>query len=260
MAWGLAALAAGSIVSGLIGSRSASKASSAQAGAADRSAEMQLQAQRETNALQERIYNETVARNEPARQIGQNALGQLAGMSQQPMNFQMGQFEASPGYQFRLQEGQDALNRQASASGMRLSGAGLKDAMAFNQGMASEEFGAFNSREMDRFNRERAMFGDRFNRTASVAGVGQTATGAIDSAGRGYAGAVGATNTATAGNVGNALMAGGQARASGYMGQANAFNNALSGIGTGIAGAYGGYFGQNPGFGITPIGNPYAQG
>lgn len=231
--------AGGTILSGVIGSKGSSKAANTQAASADRAAELQAQVARETNALQQRIYEETVARNEPARQMGVNALTQLSGMTTptRPTGF-----ETSPGYQFRLQEGQDALNRQASASGLRLSGAAMKDALSFGQGIASDEYGAW-------WNRERNLDDTRFNRTASVAGVGQTATGAIDAAGRGYAGAVGSTNAGMASNVGNALMAGGQARASGYQGSANAWNNALSGIGQIGGYAAAGGFGPNFGFG-----------
>jgi len=49
-------------------------------------------------------------------------------------------FEADPGYQFRLREGEKAINRAASAQGGRLSGATLKALQAHGQGLASEEY------------------------------------------------------------------------------------------------------------------------
>ena len=244
-----AAIAGGSVVSGLIGASASKSAASSAAKSADRSAEAQLTAARETNALNERIYNETVARNEPSRQLGLNALQQLSGMTtpQRPTGF-----TEDPGYRFALQEGQDAMNRRASAGGMRLSGAAIKDAGSYATGMASQQYG-------DWWNRERNLNDTAFNRTASVAGVGQTATNAIDAAGSGYASSVGNTNMNAAGNVGNALMAGGQARASGYLGQANALQGTIGGLANTAGLAYGGYFGQTPGFGITPYANPYAR-
>lgn len=245
----VAAIAGGSVVSGLLGASAAKSGAKAQAQASDRAAEAQLIAARETNALQERMYNDTVARNEPARQIGLNALTQLSGMTAptRPTGFQ-----TSPGYQFQLQEGNDAIRRAASAGGMRLSGAALKDQAQFTTGLAAQDYGNW-------WNRETGLDDTRFNRIASIAGVGQTANRALDAAGSGFAGAVGATNTGTAANVGNALMAGGQARASGYAGQAQAFQNTLGGLGNVAGLAYGGYFGQTPGFGITPYTNPYAR-
>jgi len=50
-------------------------------------------------------------------------------------------FEQDPGYQFRLQQGQQALDRSQAAAGGRYSGAALKAGMNYNQGMASQEFG-----------------------------------------------------------------------------------------------------------------------
>jgi hypothetical protein len=50
-------------------------------------------------------------------------------------------FSADPGYEFRLQQGQTALDRMGAASGGRISGAALKKASEYNQGMASQEYG-----------------------------------------------------------------------------------------------------------------------
>ncbi len=58
-------------------------------------------------------------------------------------------FEASPGYQFRLAEGNKALDRSAASRGLRLSGAQLKGLTRFNQGAASQEFGNWYSRLAD---------------------------------------------------------------------------------------------------------------
>lgn len=49
-------------------------------------------------------------------------------------------FQADPGYQFRLQQGQDAINASASAMGGRASGRALKELSSFNQNLASQEF------------------------------------------------------------------------------------------------------------------------
>lgn len=51
----------------------------------------------------------------------------------------MANIEASPGYQFRQQQGEEAINRAAAAGGGRVSGRAMKELMQFNQGMASQE-------------------------------------------------------------------------------------------------------------------------
>lgn len=50
-------------------------------------------------------------------------------------------FQESPGYQFRLDQGVDALDRSAAAKGMLRSGAQMKALTDFGQGMASNEWG-----------------------------------------------------------------------------------------------------------------------
>lgn len=155
---------------------------------------------------------------EQAQSYIDNLGGQGGGEGGTPFDWQ-----TTPGYEFRLEEGQKALERMAAARGMRLSGATMKEALRQGEGYAAQEFG------------------NVYNRLAGLSGTGQTAvnTGAQ-------------LGAQTAGNIGNALMQGGQARASGYTGQANALTGTLNNLG-GIAGAaYGGQFGANPGFGITP--------
>lgn len=49
--------------------------------------------------------------------------------------------QTDPGYQFRLQEGEKALQRAAAASGGLGGGAFLKDTARFSQGLASQEYG-----------------------------------------------------------------------------------------------------------------------
>lgn len=57
-------------------------------------------------------------------------------------------FEADPGYQFRLGQGQQAVDRAAAAAGGRLSGAALKKLTEYNQGFASNEFGNAANRDI----------------------------------------------------------------------------------------------------------------
>jgi hypothetical protein len=50
-------------------------------------------------------------------------------------------FQQDPGYQFRLQQGQQAVQASNAAQGGRLSGRALQEMSSFNQGLASQEFG-----------------------------------------------------------------------------------------------------------------------
>ncbi|MGO4763811.1 hypothetical protein AB4120_14840 [Cupriavidus sp. 2KB_3] len=120
-------------------------------------------------------------------------------------------FQTDPGYQFRLQQGQNALQQSAAGQGGLLSGAAAKALSKYNQNFASNEYGNV-------FNRFQTEQGNAFNRLASLAGVGQSATNQVGQYGQNVANTVGQNN----------LYAGAQ-RASGYAAGANAIG---SGIGS----------------------------
>ena len=198
MTWGLTAVAGATLVSGYMGSQAAGDAASVQADAANRAADLQY-----------KQWQESVALQEPWRKAGEQALNKLIPLTDY-QTFGMDQFKADPGYAFRLSEGQKALERSAAARGGLLSGATLKGIQRYGQEMGSQEYtNAFN-----RYQTERAA---RLQPLQSLAGVGQTTAQQLGQAG-----------TQMASNVGEALTSGAAARASGYVGQANALTGALN--------------------------------
>jgi hypothetical protein len=201
-----AAVVAGSIGGALISSYATGKAADKQAESADKAANLSYQQ-----------YMQTREDQAPWRAAGTTALSQLsAGLGdggQFTKSFGMGDYQADPGYQFRLSEGERGIQSAASARGSRYSGATLKALARFNSDQASQEYG----KAYDRYNNDVST---RFNRLASVAGVGQTATNMTSQAGQAYAG-----------QAGQAIMDAGTARASGYVGTANAVNGAVGQIG-----------------------------
>jgi hypothetical protein len=147
-----------------------------QSGAISEASAEEAQAQANALALQERMYDEGIERQAPWLAAGQNALADLTqfqGPEYSPLSVNL---ESDPGYQFRMEQGQQALERaQAGQPGGALSGRALKEAMRYNQGLASQEYGqAYGRAERER-ETERAYGSDAFNRLASLAGVGQTA-------------------------------------------------------------------------------------
>jgi hypothetical protein len=191
-------IAAATVASAAIGASSARSAASTQASAADRAAE-----------LQREQFERQVELQAPFREAGVRALPELEAASRYTP-FGMQQFTADPGYGFRLSEGQKALDRQAAARGGLISGGALKAAQRYGQEMGSQEYtNAFN-----RYQTERQA---RLNPLQSLAGVGQTSVAQLGAAGQ-----------TMASNVGEAIGAGAQARASGYMGGANALSQGLN--------------------------------
>lgn len=108
-------------------------------------------------------------------------------------------WKTDPGYQFRLDEGMKALERSAAARGVLGSGGTLRGATRYAQEYASNEY-------------QRV-----FDRISTIAGRGQSSASQ---------GAQTVVNTGA--NVGNALINAGEARASGYVAQGNAWSNAVN--------------------------------
>jgi len=225
-----AAIIGSSLISGAVGMSAASKAAKAQTQAADQSA-----------ALQREMFDKQVELQAPFREAGltaQNRLMQYLGLSGSPSeagygkyagDFGMQDFTADPGYAFRLAEGNKALDRTAAARGGLLSGGAMKAAQRYGQEMGSQEY-------MNAFNRYQTNRANQLQPLQSLMGAGQTGANVLTQA----AGGLGS------GLAENALGAG-NARASGYMGQANALTSALGTAVNQYTGMYGGNYGPtNP--------------
>jgi hypothetical protein len=78
---------------------------------------------------------------------------------------------ADPSYQFRLKQGQDALERSGAARGVTNTGGTLKDILDYGQNAASQEYGnvygrkrdTYDANERNRFNAYAANYGNAMN-------------------------------------------------------------------------------------------------
>lgn len=154
-----------------------------------------------TNAIMTQ-YWQNRADLAPWREAGVNALAQLVSK----VGAGPGEFTISPGYQFRLSEGQKAVERSAAAKGKQLSGATMKALDRYSQDYATSDYDNFLRR-----------YYESLNPLQSLAGVGQTAV--TNTAAMG-------TNAATQ-NAQNILTAG-NAQAGGVINQANALTGAVN--------------------------------
>jgi len=143
------------------------------------------------------MFNQNRADLAPYREAGYGALGNLTNLTTPGKQFDAMQLD--PGYQFRFDEGQKALDNRLRAAGKFYSGGALKAGQEYAQGIASNEFG------------------NVFNRNAALAGIGQTATNTGAQLGA-------QTGNSVAGNITGA----GNARASGYMGLGNAVQGGIN--------------------------------
>jgi hypothetical protein len=131
----VAAIAGSAIVgagASLFGSSQASKS-------ADKAAKQQKKAAKIAAAQQKAALERQIGLQEPFRQVGVNALAEYPKAAEYTP-FGMPQFQADPGYNFRLAEGMKALERSASARGLLQSGGTLKGIQQYGQNLASDEY------------------------------------------------------------------------------------------------------------------------
>jgi hypothetical protein len=187
-------------------------------------------ASRKAGKVQEKAAKDAAAEREaalarqeelsrPYRDMGieaQNALARLSGIGPDTGAADYGLFGRQvdlmndPGFNFRLREGTKELDRRLAAGGRMFSGGALKAGQQYSQELASQEYG-------NAFDRAMRLRAERGNALAGLYGGGLQAT-------TGFGQDVGES----ARTVGDLMTSGAAARASGYIGGANALNNALS--------------------------------
>ena len=184
-----------------------------QTGAAREAAQIANASSDRALALQQRMYDESIARQQPYYQAGVNALpGYLKGIAaggEYVRPFTMADFRTDPGYAFRLSEGQKALDRQAAARGGLISGSALKAAQRYGQEMGTQDYGRA---LQDFYGRQEVAR----NAAAGVVGYGPTSNALASTAGQNYATNVGNLMTNQGYNTANAMLAGERARQSAY--------------------------------------------
>jgi hypothetical protein len=172
----------GSIAGGLIGSSGAKKSGAAAAAGMERGADY-LQGQ----------VGQLRTDYEPYVAAGRNALANLSDPNA---------FENSPGYQFAVDQGLDAVKTQANSLGRLASGNTLAALTDYNRVMAQQDYGNW------------------WDRQSGVASMGLNATGNMSSIGANLGG-----------NIANLFAGAGGAKAAGIQGAADAWGNTLSDLG-----------------------------
>lgn len=186
--------------------------------------------------LQRRMYEESVARQQPWLKAGEQALNKLIPLTDY-QTFGMNQFQADPGYGFRMSEGMKALERSAAARGGLLSGATLKGIQRFGQDLGSQEY-------MNAFNRYQTERAARLQPLQSLAGVGQTTANTLGAAGTNYGQNVGNALLNQAYTEGNAGLAAANTRQSMYGNIGSALGQITPGQWSNLSSTLGNYFGN----------------
>lgn len=162
-------------------------------------------------AEQRRQYDQNREDLKPYREAGSTAIGQLstgtADGGDFNRDFTAADFVKDPGYQFRMDEGRNAVEGSRAASTGIQNGRTLAELTRYGQNYASGEY----SNAYNRFNNDRTT---RFNRLGSIAGIGQTATNTGVAAG---------SNSVN--NISDLTLEQANAKAAGRIGEANAYTS-----------------------------------
>ena len=173
-----------------------------QASAAQQAANTQAEASDKALALQTRQYEESKAASMPWVDAGARALaayqGELGLSTEAKRGEFVSGFRTTPGYEFQVQEGEKGVVNNLAALGMKNSGAAMKALTRFRQGLADQTYDKY----LDRLS------------GASVGGQSQVAND-------------NALGQSAVGQMSNTINDSAAARASGYVGGANAWSNAL---------------------------------
>ena len=199
------------IIGAGLGYKASKKAANAQAEAAGQASEVARETSDKQLELMRQIWEQQQKDQAPYLQQGQSAIVRLGDLMKPNADTSM-ILKNDPSHQFRLKQGQQALDRSSAARGMGYSGAQLKAAQDYGQNMASQEFANY------------------YNRLAGLAQGGQQSAQSLGNMGGQYA--TGASNTlgSLGASLQNNLGQAANARASGYIGGANAINQGLQGI------------------------------
>lgn len=198
-----AALAGGSAISGLVGANASSNAASAQQQAAQQATQAQLA-----------MYKNNAANLQPFIQsglVGQDALMRAIPTLIKPFQPTMAQLAATPGYQFALQQGQLGTQNSFAAQGLGTSGAALKGAANYAEGLASTTY-------QQQFQNDLSSKSQQYNMLAGPGSQGLSAASALSGVG-----------SATGQQIGNNLIGAGNAAAGGQIGIANSLGQGLNG-------------------------------
>jgi hypothetical protein len=227
---GLGLSTVGSLVGAGKQAGAAKSAAATQANAATLNAATEAAATNKANTNTAQNLATTQAAEQPYQAAGATALSQLSAgtanggvFNSTPTSAQV--MAQDPGYNFTLDQGQQSLERAEAAGGSVGSGGALKAGAQYASNLATQSYGT----ALNNFMATRQA---NYSNLTGIANYGQSANQTMANAGTAEsANIAGTTLQGTAAQTGD-LQQAANATSAGTIGQANAWNSALSGIGT----------------------------
>ena len=175
-----------------------------------------------------------------------------------PMVNSLAELQATPGYQFQLEQGLQGVNSSAAAKGGLLSGANMKAINYYAQGQASTGYQAAWDRAQTAYGNAFGRNQQKFQDLQSMANNGQSAANTQGQYAMGTGQALAGASTNYGNNQSNLALGQGQIQANMVNGITGAISGGLmAGVGTG---AIGGGKGFSSGGGTMSTALPQSQG
>ena len=214
----------GSLLGGVFGANASGKAASAGQQGAQQAIKSIQQGQQTSQNFLNNEWSGTQGNFNPYLSLGSTSANNLQGLLNQGFTAPtLAQAEQTPGYEFTLQQGTDAINKNAAANGTLNSGNTGVALENYGQGLASTTY-------QQVYNNALQSYLANLQGLTGGTQIGEGATSTL-----GYLGGQ-AVNQNSNINMGGAAEIAQQqnnaaaARASGYLGSANAWTNAFGGI------------------------------
>lgn len=244
------AISAGtSLLGGILGGNAAKKAAEQQAAAGRAATSQQKQAGQFAQDVQQTQLTNERAGAAPYTTLGAGTAGTLSNAlapggdlgSRWTSTFKAptaAEAEATPGYQFQLSQGLNALQNSAAARGGLLSTGTAKNLTGYAQGLASTNYQNTYNNALQAYNtnfstNEQSQ-NDLFNRLYSTTGLGANAAANLNATSAGTSNALASGLMGNAEIVGNDIMGVGNAQAAGTIGSSNALIGGITGAGNSI--------------------------
>jgi len=234
------------LLGGLIGGAGSLFAGNEQANAAKYAANLQSQEAANALGFQKQEFAQNQANQAPWLQAGGQALSSLSGLTSTPGQGLLAPFSqqfnaptaaqaaAQPGYQFQLQQGQNAIENSAAARGGLVSGNEATALNNYSQQAGQSDYNNVYNQAMQQYLNSYNIYNsnqsNQFNRLASLAGIGQTAATTLGNQGQAAAGNVGNISMTAGQQIGQNINNAGAATASGYAGATNALTGGIGNL------------------------------
>src|SRR6266478_2472919 len=205
-----------SLVGGILGSNAANDAANVGVKGAQQAQQLEKTNQDAANQFQQGVWSGTQTAEQPYQALGSTSANNLADLLKR--GFQAPTLEEArntPGYQFQLEQGTNAINENAAATGNLMSGNTGVALQKYGQGLADTSYQQDYQRALDTYTAN-------YQSLLGGTNAGLTSTGQLGTFGQEAATNTAHTDLTAAQQQATQINNAAAARASGYLGSASA--------------------------------------